>query len=709
MYRNADKPENPPEDFPKLKFANLENYSKLAQDLLWRHTIPYGPEWDEWLDGEGGFPKYPELPSGAKATLWDGWMCEAELWQGTETDGIYPRLKASWKRALLNRRLDGSGYVETKQGVFYAHNRGWPFPYYKQEDLGVGWIFTYKNQAQYYAPEKLDDDSGFEYNGILRRGISAQGLELSIHMPDASIELPELSCDTFRAPFLQIRWCGEGMGEHEPYLEWVREGDNGYDAQRRMYFEACPPERELTCKADYEERAFAMLPLYKHPLWNGTVKRVRLCVGNRRAGGRITLLSVFTQSDSRHNINNVQYLKGCCAYFNATRDLDFLRRNIGKMRTALAAFQYEHHTLEELVVKTTWVGHDGSSGAFCDAEGKTVRKKGAGLTSNWMDNQPYGGYDSYCSAYYYQAVLKMAELEEMIRRHPEWGVDYAYQAFEAEELRLHASRVKARFNELFWDDETGRFYATIDLEGNPHPNANIMANLEILYSGIATEAHERSVLDWISGRRTVAGDDAQGDEIYQYRFAPLISTKKNRDFLLWYQRTDLPFGTELQDGGCVLMVSYFDLMTRCRIYGADNAWERLKQILDWYGEVRSEGGYKNYFHNRGLTLQGEGDGGNIGITAEFFESQLPMCAVLFGLLGYYPLADRLVFTPRIPEELGTICVTNVAWRTVKMDICADLATRTVTIEYRGQLDEPLVAEANGGYQIELRKNDGGKK
>ncbi len=703
MNRNADKPENPPVDFPEFELGTQARYSQLARRLLWQHTIPYGPQWDDWLDGEKGFPKYPELPSGAKATLWDGWLCEAELWQGTETDRIYPRLRESWRQSLLARRLDSDGYIETKQGVFFAHNRGWPFPYYTQENVGVGWIFTFFAQAQYYAPEKLNDDVGFSYRGLRRMKIDETGLNLQITEKNAWIELPAVSFDTFCAPFLQIRWCGENVGKHEPYLEWLREAEENDTQKQRMYFSRCPEMNCLQRKKDYEDHAFAMIPLFKHPMWNGRIRRIRICLGNQNTGGKLHILSVFTQLDSRHNINNVQYLKGCCAYFNATRDLEFLRFNIHKMRMALTAFQYTHHTLEELVVKTTWVGHDGSSGVLRDEYGNEIRKKGAGLTSNWMDNQPYGGYDSYCTAYYYQAVLKMAELEEMVCRHPEWGAENEYSALDPIALREHAEKVKKQFNQLFWDQENGRFYASIDLSGRRWRNANVMANLEILYSGIAYDKHEKLVLDWISGVRTVEGDDAQGAQIYRYRFAPLISTKKNKDYLLWYQRTDLPFGTELQDGGCVLMVSFFDLMLRIRQYGADNAWERLKQILDWYDDVCKEGGYRSYFHNRGLVLQGEGDGGCIGITAEFFESQLPMCAILFGFLGYDPRGDQILLSPNIPRELKTVSVKNVAWRTVKMDLHVDSTAKIITVAYRGELDTPFIVKTLSDYRIVLQK------
>ena len=44
---------------------------------------------------------------------------------------------------------------------------------------------------------------------------------------------------------------------------------------------------------------------------------------------------------------------------------------------------------------------------------------------------------------------------------------------------------------------------------------------------------------------------------------------------------------------------------RLEVNGPDDAWNRFREVIQWYGEVRETGGYREYYSNpaRG-TLQG---------------------------------------------------------------------------------------------------------
>ena len=206
-------------------------------------------------------------------------------------------------------------------------------------------------------------------------------------------------------------------------------------------------------------------------------------------------------------------------------------------------------------------------------------------------------------------------------------------------------------------------------------------------------------MDWISGRRIAKGDAAQGSDIYRYTFAPLINTVDNRDYWFFgYNADDLKFGEQIQNGGAALAFSYFDLMARLKAYGVDDAWQRLTEILDWYDEVCKAGGYKPYYENKKLNLQGGNVGGGLGITSEFFESLMPMQSILYGFLGFCPKADRVIVEPHIPKCLDFIKVTNIAWCVLVLDITAERTKKTIHIDVRGEADFIPVFESKS-YKI----------
>ncbi|MFO0014444.1 MAG: hypothetical protein ACK553_17055 [Planctomycetota bacterium] len=107
--------------------------------------------------------------------------------------------------------------------------------------------------------------------------------------------------------------------------------------------------------------------------------------------------------------------------------------------------------------------------------------------------------------------------------------------------------------------------------------------------------------------RGLACPTSQGRDIDRWRFAPRASTKRNIDTYGWgwSNSESIPWGDQVQDGGAVLGLSYFDLMARLAVLGLDDAWARLKDILAWNREVESEGGYRAYYAKPGRgVLQG---------------------------------------------------------------------------------------------------------
>lgn len=701
QQRNASKPSAPPDDFPRFVLGAQARYGQLARSLLWQHTLSHGPQWKDWLQGPDGFPAYPALPSGPKATLWDGWLCESDLWPAMDTDGTADRMRSLWRETLLRRRMDAEGNVETDQGLYYAHPYGWPFPNW-QQGAGVGWHFSYHGQAgaletpaaMAYRPRGLAEPAAFGRGGLSAPASTECGAQWTVQDGDTVyLETPPFALDADQGPFLQLRWFGQGFSG-TPRVAFLREGDPDYLPGNEM---VCPslPER-----FEHREEAFALLPLYRHPGYQGRIERFRLYPGRARVGARLTVTGVCTLYDTRHNVNTPQYLRGCCDYFAWTQDVHFLQAALPKMRKALRAYRYAHHIREQGVVLTDWVGHEGRTGVWFDRDGHKRVKPGHSLHNNWLDLLPCGHLDCYATVFYYAALCRMAALEAAVLDHPQWNIPEAFDAESPDALAREADRVRRTANERFWNSETGRFCLSVDADGVPHDVGCTLVNLEAVAAGLADPPHARSILDWIAGRRIVAGDTSTGADLYAFGFAPRITTRRNLDYWYWgwSQPETIPFGAQIQEGGAALAFSYFDILARLRVYGPDDAWERTRALLDWYEQVCAEGGYAAYYANRALSLQGGGAAGGIGITSEFFESLLPMQALLRGFLGLEALPDRLHFSPRIPTALGRVGVSRIRWGEATLDVLAEAGTLRVTVE--GPLPGPLTCAP--GWSLEVR-------
>ncbi len=123
--------------------------------------------------------------------------------------------------------------------------------------------------------------------------------------------------------------------------------------------------------------------------------------------------------------------------------------------------------------------------------------------------------------------------------------------------------------------------------------------------------------------------------------------------------------------GRSLGFSYHDLMARLVIKGPDDAWRRLREILDWFREVQAEGGYRAYYTQPGRgTLQGGGPPGGLGMDREFMESVLVPQVMLDGFLGFEPTADGYMLRPRLPSDWPSLTVRGIHVHGQVLDITA---------------------------------------
>ena len=391
-----------------------------------------------------------------------------------------------------------------------------------------------------------------------------------------------------------------------------------------------------------------MIPVYRLPGWRGTITGLRIVIDGGNSA-RIVIKSFHTASDTRQNINNLDFIRGCHDDFLWTRDVDFLRGQMGRIRRAMRFVMREFHTRERHCIYTTWPGHDGRSGVRRIA-GKKVIVRGEGIGGNYWDLLPFGGEDALASVYYYDALGDLAELEEQIAAHPQWRIP-ATGAFDPADLRRQADDVKRYGQKRFWNAATGRF-GTVDLGGRMHDYGFTFLNDEAVYYDFATPAQARSIHAWLGGARIVAGDTSTGADIYHWRFGPRSTTRRNLDYYFWgwSNPESVPWGGQVQDGGAVLGFAFHDLMARLKTAGPDDAWQRLRGTLAWFDDVQAVGGYRAYYKTPGRgTLQGGGTAGGLGLDHEFFESILVPQVMLYGFLGLHPTADGCSIAPGCPR------------------------------------------------------------
>lgn len=707
---NAQAPQTPPtpEQFTRFEFPGNENAAKTLNDYLWYHFVH--------RLGNG-----PSLFNKEYLMVSDLWLNEA----------IDPQRKKPIQEVhredLLAIDISPEGYVNTHQHFSHAHDLGWPFPMWTQAGWNAdqvagkaaGWHFQDTKVPGWVGdalrgwkrPEYVGSTAAerWELENAQSLGIVNERWQVKATGPSPALLTPKgMSIEVVNAPFMQLRWTRTGTppGHAVPYMEWTREGDTEFSPERRAYF--YPEKTPLSTDGLYH----SILPMHRHPLWKGTITRMRLCLAPGETDVTFDIDSFFCAYDTRHTINNPIFVIASYDYFSWTGDLDFLRQNINRMRTALRHQQTEMGGLEHNYIRNPWPGHDGLAGWVRNPDGTKTIRPGRGIGNNYWDIMPFGGDDFYATYQYYAATLKMAEIEAAVRSHQGWDIPLGALALDADALRKHAEAVKETANRLFWNPVTGRFFAAIDQEGVGHDYGFTFLNLDSIWYDIATPEHAQSISDWIRGKRTVEGDTSTGADIYHWRFGPRATTRRNEEWYGqgWNAPESLAWGAQVQDGGAVLGFTFYDLWARLRVAGSEDAWQRLLAILDWQREVQQAGGYRAYYADgkHGATLQGGGTAGGLGIDAEFFESSLLSAIVPYGFAGIDARPEGLFFAPQLPESCPEMSIRDLWYRGVRMDVQVKDAAVELNVKdapltplsvSTAQSKEPVVIQKAGSYVL----------
>jgi hypothetical protein len=621
--------------------------------------------------------------AGPLIPLWDQWMPMSTLWPARND---LQAMRGKWAHALSSRPMSDEGYITTLQHDDPSHAQGWPFPGWNIAG-GVGWHFRGTGIAGYDVPTVGSE--GWEVTGGTIGQVNDKGLVVELTEPRATLSCGGFTIAAKSFPWLRLNWWASGLEGASGSVEWTTSEHPDFSPDRRAYFAPAAADTSVG-----ETRT--MIPVSRVPGWSGTITKFRINFDNPEKA-HLVIKSFHTAPDTRHNINNSNFIRGCHDYFLWSGDVTFLRSQMPRVRTAMRFIQREFDTRSRKCIYTTWPGHEGRSGVRW-VDGKKQVIPGEGIGSNYWDLLPFGGEDCLATIYYYDALRDLAELEEQIAAHPQWCVAQGADAFDPADLRKHRDEVKAYGGKRFWNEKTGRF-GTVDLDGAMHDYGFTFLNNEAVYYGFATPQQAKSIHAWIAGERTVEGDTSTGDDIYHWRFGPRSTTKRNLDYYFWGWSSpeSIPFGAQVQDGGAVLGFSYHDLMARLKTAGPDDAASRLSEIAQWFDETQAEGGYRAYYAKdpaRG-TLQGANVAGGLGMDNEFFESILVPQVMLYGFLGFHPTADGFRIEPKLPADWPKLTITRIYLHGQVLDITAD-AEKTITITGN---TAPLVVEAPAGWKV----------
>ena len=652
-----------PDHFPRFVVPGHEEEMQSLRRLFWLHYEP----------------ARPLIP------LWDEWMSKSTLWPA-RADAEIDLMRSRWATMLASRGMNDEGYIHTDQHDGLAHAQGWPFPLWTQGG-GMGWHFRGTGIQGYDAPPATTD--GWNVTGGSGGEINDKGWPIDLAEPRAVVQSPAIALEAKLSPWLRLNWWAKRLDRADCYIEWTTQAQPQFSRERRAYFPPAAGEKETR----------TMIRVHHLPGWSGTITGLRIGFDNP-AGVSAVVKSFHTAFDTRHNINNSNFIRGAIEYFLWSRDLTFLREQMPRIRKAMRFMEHEFQTREKKCIYTTWPGHEGRSGVRW-IDGKKQIVFGEGVGSNYWDLLPFGGEDALASVYYYDTLLDLAELEEQIAAHPQWNIPAGAEAYDPVDLREHAQEVKAYGTSRFWNEKTGRF-GTVDLDGKLHDYGFTFLNTEAIYFGFATDAQAKSIRDWIDGRRTVDGDTSTGADIYHWRFGPRSTTLRNIDYYFWAWSApeSIPWGYQVQDGGAVLGFSYHDLMSILKVDGPDTARLRLRGILDWFDETQAEGGYRAYYAKdpaRG-TMQGGNVPGGLGLDKEFFESILVPQVMLYGFMGFRPTADGFRIAPRLPGNWPELTITRIHLHQHVLDITAR-RDGSIAITGAGPKDDVLTIHAAPGTKL----------
>lgn len=709
-----------------LKFSSSDkSLDDFLNDYLHRHL-----RYDEKRIGG--------LPLGDSVMFNKEWEAMSLMYFDAETsvaDDRYAMIR-DW---TSNVPVDKFGYTWSNKESLQPNlgqpttyfGQGWPFPDYALSGgESAGWEWN---------DNDMDEGWTVQLNGKDVKPSVTSGLisvehskihSVSYLSPESTYLVPK------HAPFLEVdirindfKNVGAVSGFENIFVEWQNAKSETW--YKVSYKDFATYGKEIG--ATFNKCIY--FPMYLHENWgrsssgSDSISRIRITVETKEGvsvNGAVKMNYVRGQYDTRQTNNNALLLRAAKMYYEYTGDNEYLKQNLVRFRKA-AEFLIDvcGGNSGLITMADFFVGHEGGKNTDI----------GSSIGNGYWDIISCDPDGFYTNVYYYKAIESMLYLERMAEaaqieaEMPSVSTgDYSSgsermvrYAKTAESLSELLSKIKTALqapvnteNQTgFWDEKKGRFIEGFDSNGEVIDYGFIMFNLEAVAAGICTEQQSLKIMDWVSGKRIVeadsqnapgisdedrAGNYATGvtgtrvnadgsfkDEgtlgIYDFEFAPRSTTVRNQNQYVWNWAGSNAFGGQVQDGGAIMYLSYYDLMSRIDTYGADDGFARLKGIQKWYEKVKAvadaasvdetnpKNFYREYYSQLGIVMQGAGTAGGIGLDEEFLESALVLAAIPYGFFGINSAEyNVLSVSPTLPSDLEWWKMENLRYRGVNYDL-----------------------------------------
>lgn len=666
------------------------------------------------------------------------------------------------KNFIDNVPVDRFGYVwntvsavqdDDTTGDKYFH-QGWPFPSYNTvgNSRARGWEFA--NGVTTGWSVTLNGK-----NKTVETEVNPQG-DGKIVVSSAADSLNEIEfvspymragtgIDCSWAPFLEfdIRITDTVSKPNTSFVDdmfvYFRHDGEEWDDSRMVSYSEFATTGDMTVTANFNRHIY--FPMYLHPEWGTSaeaqdeIAQFKLVIRSKDDGathrGTVKLNFARAQFDTRQTNNIGIFLQTAQKYLEFSGDIATLERNLPRFRKAAQFLIGYCNGANGLIDKSGFVGAEGSKGEF-----------GTSIGNGYWDMLSTPTVSLYANLFFYRAIEAMLKIEKTAAENgieqpmPKvWNKTATAEVSFDSDMTVNAletllGKIRAQIQKPisatektgFWDETKGRFIEGFDSDGDAVDYGYVMYNLEAIATGVATDAQAKSILDWVNGDRIVEADKNEYDAqsyaagkkgsainadgsvssegtlgIYDFEFAPRVSTVKNTNHYYWAWNGNVPYAEQLQDGGATMYVSYYDILSRISTRGATDAFNRLKEIQVWYEKVKEaadkahaespESGYngKNfylaYYDQVGITLQGAdengvGGAGTLGLAYEFLESSMLYSAVPYGFFGISAEENgTLCVSPEMPASLDWWKMENLLYRGVRYDIT--IAKNMVSVDY----------------------------
>lgn len=275
-----------------------------------------------------------------------------------------------------------------------------------------------------------------------------------------------------------------------------------------------------------------------------------------------------------------------------------------------------------------------------------------GVSSNYWDAHRSFGYKSaYENALFYASLRAMGDIKNFLHNTEE--AEYYYNL---------AAKAKEEYNKLFWDETKGRYITGVNRLGERLDFGMTFVNIYAVAYGVATKERAELIYEWLDGTRIIPTDKSTGADIYgAFVYAPRSNTvdvsSVGPPYYWWDHGGALPptegafggFDHQMQNGGTIFYISYYDMIGRIKTRGSDDAFRRFRTILDeFHIDSLRRNSYKPFVQDG---YQGIGEYRE-GVIGEFPESGLVPLTFVTGFLGINPTGQGLEIAPNLPTELS---------------------------------------------------------